>query len=192
MGRTTVVGVRNALAAASLCVLAAILWGRTLEAQVVVLATNASGAHSEDGCNNCSSICGVGYHLDECGVSGAYQWSGINCYNYCHQGVSCTGSHTQGCNQTLAPGQVRAVLAAAESGDIEVLAKYLEISSQVDLNDQRRAIQIGGCSGLVIASVTLSATAYDALNQRLATTGVGTARGGSWPVALIAADRALW
>ena len=167
--------------------------GASLAAQEVALASNAPRqSHTDDGCNNCSPICGVGYHLDECGVTGSYQWSGINCYNYCHQGVSCTGSHTQGCNPTLGPSSLRAVLAAAEGGDVEVLVKYLETSSYVDLNDARRAIQVGGCSGLVIASITLPGDSYERLLGALADVALGKARGGAWPAALMAVERNLW
>ena len=116
-------------------------------------------------CNGCPPICGVGnVHLDDCGIYDT-GWSG-SCVWYCHHGT-CTSSHQLDCGffADFTPSEIDRVVKAAEINDVEQLAAFLLSSDQVHLHIERKAIQIGGCNGELVASITISDETVEKLRR---------------------------
>lgn len=116
------------------------------------------------GCNTCSSTCQGSdmRHFDFCNTAFT-GWSGGDCLeNFCWP-TSCSAAHgPDNCFSgfALTPNEIGSVLAAAESNDVGVLRAFLVTSAQVSLHSGRRALQIVGCGGDVVASITLAPEAF--------------------------------
>jgi hypothetical protein len=117
------------------------------------------------GCNTCTDICGANAHLDECG-SAFYGFSGGCFPNYCHNG-SCASAHYFNCSwfADLTVTEIDQVVRAAQGENTDQLRAFILSSDQAFLHVERNAVQIIGCGGEVIASITLSAEAFDKLRD---------------------------
>jgi hypothetical protein len=139
---------------------------RLLAAVAVTLGlASLPGQASAQGCNTCDDLCGVNAHLDWCGEAD-WGFSSGCIPNYCHFG-SCTSVHYFDCGEfsDFTPAEIDHVVRAAQREDIDQLRVFILSSDQVFLHLDRSAVQIVGCGGEVIASVALSAVAFDNLRD---------------------------
>ncbi len=138
---------------------------RLLSVAAVGLALAAVPARLSAQCNSCSPICSVDAHLEECGTA-FYGYSTGCIPQYCHYG-SCFAMHYFDCGGfgDLTAAEIDHVVGAAHSEDTNQLRIFLLSSDQVFLHLERNAVQIEGCGGEVIASITLSAAAFDKLRD---------------------------
>ena len=121
----------------------------------LALSTSALPARLTAQCNTCSDICGVNAHMDFCGTA-FFGFSGMCLPNYCHFGA-CWSVHYPDCGgfADLTRPEIDRVVRAAQDGAADQLRVFLLSSDQVFLNVERHSVQVRGCNGEIIASITL-------------------------------------